>query len=151
MRAILRRLSHIGAARHRLIRLLPSHLIQSLYPCASGLLRHAHSHKSGHRAGRVRRRRTHGVRLRPGQRCRSHPRIPHHRGFLELLDHVLILFGRSHAVHPEGVDLDSPKLRPFLRQHLIQSVRKLHRMPRQGTVTDAHLRNPRKRRLQRSQ
>ena len=150
IRASLIWLTRICAALHRLV-LLPSHLIQSLYPGSACLLCHTHSHKPGHRTCGICCCCTHGIRLRPGQSCRCHPRIPHDRGLLQLLDHIFVLFGRCHTVHPKGVDLNPPKLRPLSGQNFIQRVRQLHRMPRQSAVADTHLRDPRKRRLQGSQ
>ena len=125
--------------------------VQALRVHAAHRVGHAHTHEAHHGAVLVRGSGAHGVGLRSGKVGGRHVRVAHDRGLLQVLDHLLVLFGRRDGVHAEACHLKTAQLAPLLGQHLVQGVGKLGGVRRHGRVTHAHGADLRERRLQRGQ
>ena len=110
-------------------------------PCihAAGLICQIHPCKSHHGTCiGVCRCRLHGFCLCIDQMRRRHGGIAERCISLQLLNHGFILIGCLHAAYTDRGNLNAISAAPFFRKHLIQRLRKLHGMCRQGTVTDTH-------------
>ena len=121
---------------------------RGFYVCAPGTRRQIHAQKAVHRAAGILRCVLHGLGLGAHHMRRRHGGIAKGGVSLQLLDHRFVLFRGLHTGNAEGHDLNPSQLLPFFAQHLVERLGDLHGVGRQGAVTDAHIRNFRKGRLQ---
>ena len=68
---------------------------------------------------------------------------------LQLFDHLLVFFARLYAGHPKRNNFNAAQLSPFCAQHLVQRIGQLRCVAGQSGITNPHLADFGKSRLQR--
>jgi len=132
-----------------LLRLLLRAHLEELSGIHTIALCHIHAHEASESACRILRCILHGLRLGANHMCGRHIGIAEDRIALKRLDHRLVFLGSLDRIDADGDHLNAAQLRPLFREHIIERLSKLHGMTRKRAVTNAHLRDSGKGRLQR--
>ena len=128
--------------------LLRTHLEQLGSIHTACLPGHAHAHETSHRATGIGSRGLHCFALSAHHVGTGHIGITEDRGLLQFLNHGLVFLGCLHGGYTHGNNLHTAQILPLGRKYLIHGFRHFHGMTGQCGITDAHIRNSGKSRLQ---